>query len=54
MLDGEKVICKGVYQNGINYIQLRDLDKPLDLASVTWNSKLGIPILTRKSKEVMK
>lgn len=42
----------GFLKDGINYIQLRDLDEPLGYAKVTWDAGRRLPII--KSKEVSK
>lgn len=42
----------GFLKDGINYIQLRDLDEPLGYASISWDAVRRLPII--KSKEVPK
>lgn len=42
----------GFLIDGINYIQLRQLDEPLGYAKVTWDAARRLPIV--KSKEVPK
>ena len=46
------VCLKGFLKDGINYIQLRALDEPLNYAKVTWDAARRLPIV--KSKEVSK
>lgn len=51
-MDGKKTVLNGFLKDGVNYIQLRDLNEPLGYASVTWDAARRLPIV--KSKEVPK
>ena len=50
--DGVKKELTGFLKDGINYIQLRDLDEPLGYAKISWDAGRRLPII--KSKEVPK
>ena len=46
--DGEIMALTGYLKDGINWIQLRELDEPLGYASVTWDAARKLPIIKTK------
>lgn len=50
LLDGKLVQCIGTVENGITYIQLRNVADPLGLAVVGWDAQRRIATVTTKKE----
>lgn len=48
LCNGTVVQCIGTLENGITYIQLRNLAEPMGIADVSWDPQRRLPIVTSK------